>query len=216
MKLLLTGPPGAGKGSQSRRLMDEYNLTQISTGEMFREAYKRGEALGERAMRYIRQGELVDDETTNEIVRRRLLGEDPVDDFILDGYPRTVAQAEALDEMLEERDTHLTAVIKIYVDREVILERMVGRRVCQKCAATYHTKYRPPKREDVCDECGGELHQREDDKPESVKNRLRLYEAKTRPLLDYYKGRGILVNINGMQSFEKVYTDITRALRDLS
>ncbi len=210
------GPPGAGKGSQAQKLVEDYNLTHISTGEMFRQSYERGEELGKKAMAYINDGNLVSDEITNKIVRKRLSEEGPDQSFLLDGYPRTVAQAKALDDMLKELNAALTAVINIVVDKGVILERMVGRRVCKSCGATYHTKFKPPQKEDVCDRCGGELYQREDDKLDSVRNRLRIYETKTKPIIDYYKGRGILVNINGMQSFEAVYSDIKRALRDLS
>ncbi len=216
MKLLLMGPPGAGKGSQSKKLVEAYDLQSISTGEMFREAYKKGDPMGEKAMEYIRQGELVDDELTNRVVRERLSHERPDARFLLDGYPRTVNQARALDKILTEKGTRLTAVINIVVDKEVIIERMAGRRVCRQCAATYHTKFRPPRVENVCDACGGDLHQREDDKPASVRNRLNIYESKTRPIIDYYKGRGFLINIDGEQSFEKVFRDIQRALRDLT
>ncbi len=215
MKLLVMGPPGAGKGSQSKRLVEDYDLTNISTGEMFREAYRRGEKLGIEAMEYIKKGNLVADDITNEIVRKRLMQKDAEASFLLDGYPRTVNQAKALDEMLEKMGTRLTAVINIVVDNEVILERMVGRRVCKSCNATYHTKFRPSDKEDVCDECGGELYQREDDKPASVRNRLNIYESKTKSIIDYYKGRGVLVNINGMQSFEAVYANIRRSLREI-
>ncbi|MFW5892828.1 MAG: adenylate kinase [Bacillota bacterium] len=216
MKILLMGPPGAGKGSQAQRLIEDYNLSHISTGEMFREAYKKGEPLGIEAMNYIKDGNLVSDDITNEIVRKRLLENDDEDNFLLDGYPRTVDQAKALDEILEAMNSRLTAAINIVVDKDVILERMVGRRVCKHCGQTYHTKFKPPKVEGVCDECGGELYQREDDKPASVRNRLRIYESKTRPIIDYYKGRGLLVNINGMQSFEAVYRDIVKALGELT
>ena len=216
MKILLMGPPGAGKGSQAQRLIEEYGLSHISTGDMFREANRRGEALGVEAMKYINNGNLVSDDITNEIVRKRLLENDNEDDFLLDGYPRTVDQAKALDDMLMEMNSKLTAAINIVVDKEVILERMVGRRVCKDCGQTYHTKFKPPKNEGVCDSCGGELYQRKDDKPASVRNRLNIYESKTKPIIDYYKGRGILVNINGMQSFEAVYRDIVKALGEMS
>ncbi len=216
MKLLVMGPPGAGKGSQSRKLVKEFNLTNISTGEMFRQSYERGENLGIEAMKFIDNGNLVSDEITNEIVRKRLFEEGKEEDFLLDGYPRTVAQAKALDGMLNEMNAKLDAVINIVVDKENILERMVGRRVCRKCGYTYHTKFKPSHQEGVCDKCGGELYQRVDDQLESVRNRLKIYEEKTRPIIDYYKGRGVLLNINGMQSFEAVYRDIKKALRDIT
>lgn len=216
MKLLVMGPPGAGKGSQSQKLIDDYELTHISTGEMFRRSYERGEDIGKKAMAYINQGNLVNDDITNEIVRKRLLKPDAERCFLLDGYPRTVKQAEALDEMLKEMSSKLTAVINIVVDKDAILERMVGRRVCKSCGSTYHKTFKPPKVEGVCDQCGGTLYQRVDDQLDSVRNRLRIYESKTKPIIDYYKGRGILININGMQSFDAVYKDIQKALRDLT
>ncbi len=216
MKILLMGPPGAGKGSQAQRLIDEYDLAHISTGEMFRESYQRGETLGIEAMRYIKNGNLVSDDITNEIVRKRLFEDGDTKNVLLDGYPRTVKQAQALDHMLDKMNSKLTAVVNIVVDEEVILERMVGRRVCKDCGQTYHTTFKPPKVEGVCDICGGELYQRQDDKPESVRNRLNIYESKTKPIIDYYKGRGVLVNINGMQSFEAVYRDIVKAVGELS
>ncbi|MFP4286523.1 MAG: adenylate kinase [Candidatus Izemoplasmataceae bacterium] len=216
MKLLLMGPPGAGKGSQSARLVEEYNLTNISTGEMFREAYRNNEPLGIEAMRYIDKGNLVSDEVTNEIVRKRLLKKDAEKCFLLDGYPRTVAQAEALDDMLDEMNSKLTAVINITVDKNVILERMVGRRVCKECGLSYHLSFKPPQKAGICDECGGELYQRTDDQLDSVRNRLEIYETKTKPIIDYYKGRGILRNVDGMQSFDKVYEDIKKALGEVA
>ncbi len=214
MKILVMGPPGAGKGSQARKLVEDYSLTNISTGEMFRQSAKRGEELGKKAMKFINKGNLVSDEITNEIVRHRLLREGADKNFLLDGYPRTVDQAQALDNMLDELNSKLDAVINVYVDKDIILERMVGRRVCRDCGYTYHVRYQPPSKQGVCDQCGGELHQRVDDQLESVRNRLKIYEEKTRPIIDYYKGRGVLININGMQSFDAVYRDIKKALRD--
>lgn len=215
MKILLTGPPGAGKGSQSERLVKEFGLTSISTGEMFREAYKNNEKLGIEAMKYINKGELVDDDITNEIVRKRLSKKDAESRFLLDGYPRTVAQAKALDQMLSDMNSSLDAVIKIVVDKQVILERMVGRRVCKQCGQTYHLSFKPPKVEGVCDKCGGTLHQRPDDQLESVLNRLEIYESKTKPLIDYYDSRGIFRSVNGDQSFDEVYASIKKALEDV-
>ena len=214
MKILLMGPPGAGKGSQSAKLVKDFDMTNISTGEMFRESAKNNEELGLEAMKFIEKGELVSDEITNEIVRKRLLRPDAERCFLLDGYPRTVAQAQALDAMLLAMKSKLTAVINIVVDKQAILERMVGRRVCKDCGLSYHLKFKPTKVEGVCDACGGELYQRVDDKPDSVRNRLDIYERKTKPIVDYYAGRGILKNINGMQSFDEVYRDINAFLGD--
>ncbi len=210
------GPPGAGKGSQSEKLVRDFDLTSISTGEMFREANRNNEPLGVEAMKFINKGELVSDEITNEIVRKRLLKPDAERCFLLDGYPRTVEQAKALDEMLDEMKSKLTAVINIVVDKQAILERMVGRRVCKSCGSSYHLSFKPPKVNGQCDRCGGELYQREDDQLESVKNRLEIYESKTKPIIDYYAGRGILRNVNGMQSFSEVYEDIKKALGEVA
>lgn len=215
MKILLMGPPGAGKGSQAQRLIEEYDLTHISTGEMFRESYKRGESIGVEAMKYIKNGHLVSDDITNEIVRKRLFEDGDTKNVLLDGYPRTVKQAQALDKMLHKMKSKLTAVINVVVEKDIILERMGGRQVCKDCGQTYHTAFKPSKVEGVCDVCGGELYQRQDDKPESVRNRLNIYESKTKPIIDYYKGRGVLVNINGMQSFEAVFRDIVKTLGEL-
>ncbi len=210
------GPPGAGKGSQSEKLVKDYELTNISTGEMFREANRNNEQLGIEAMRFINKGKLVSDKITNEIVRKRLLRPDAERCFLLDGYPRTVAQAEALDTMLDKMESKLTAVINIVVDKQAILERMVGRRVCKSCGLSYHLSFKPPKQQGVCDACGGELYQREDDQLHSVKNRLEIYETKTKPIIEYYANRGILRNVNGMQSFDKVYEDIKKALGEVA
>lgn len=209
------GPPGAGKGSQSALIMERYNIPSISTGQMFRDAYNRGDKIGLEAMKYIKHGELVSDDITNAIVRNRLHESDAEDSFILDGYPRTVNQAVALDGMLKERGTKLDAVINILSSHDVLFERMEQRRVCKDCGATYHLKFKAPQVDGVCDVCGGELHQRPDDSHESVQRRLEIYESKTKPLLDYYEDKGILYIVNGMQSFDKVSEDIFEILEDL-
>lgn len=209
------GPPGAGKGSQSAKIREHYNIVSISTGQMFRDAYNNNEPIGIEAMKYIKDGNLVSDEITNEIVRIRLSKTDTTESFILDGYPRTVAQAVALDEMLDEMGTSLDSVINILSSHDVLFERMEQRRVCKGCDATYHLRFKKPSVEGVCDKCGSELYQRLDDTHESVKHRLEIYENKTKPLLDYYKGRDILYNVNGMQDFEHVYQDIILVLDDI-
>lgn len=209
------GPPGAGKGSQSAKIVEHYALPSISTGQMFRDAFNNNEPIGIEAMKYIKDGNLVSDEITNEIVRIRLSKQDAENSFLLDGYPRTVAQAIALDNLLEEMGTKLDAVFNILSSNDVLFERMEQRRVCKKCDATYHLKFKKPKVEGICDKCGGELYQRQDDSFESVKNRLEIYESKTKPLLDYYDKKGILYQINGMQEFSKVYNDIELVIRDL-
>jgi len=209
------GPPGAGKGSQSTKIREHYNIVSISTGQMFRDAYDNNEPIGLEAMKYIKNGNLVDDDITNEIVRIRLSKNDTEDSFILDGYPRTVAQAIALDKMLTDMGTKLDSVINILSSHDVLFERMEQRRVCSKCDATYHLRFKKPSVEGICDKCGSKLIQRLDDTKESVTRRLEIYEDKTKPLLDYYDKKGILYNVNGMQDFNHVYEDIILVLDDI-
>lgn len=215
MKILVMGPPGAGKGSQAAKIVDHFNVPNISTGDMFRDAYKKGEAIGIEAMNFIKYGNLVSDDITNELVRKRLLRDDAETTFLLDGYPRTVAQAVALDEMLDSTDSELDAVLNVIASREVLFERMENRRVCRECGKTYHLVYKPSNVENVCDKCGGELYQRQDDTHESVKRRLEIYEKNTKPLLEYYEKKGILHHVNGVQTFDNVFIDIELILRNL-
>ena len=209
------GPPGAGKGSQSEKIKEHYNIPSISTGQMFRDAYEAKEEIGITAMTYIKDGNLVPDDITNKIVSLRLHKTDAEDSFILDGYPRTVTQAVALDKMLDEMGTKLDAVINILSSNDVLFERMEQRRVCKVCGKSYHLRFKAPLKEGICDVDGGELYQRQDDTHESVQNRLNIYENKTKPLLDYYENKGILYIVNGMQPFEQVYEDIEMVLKDL-
>ena len=211
----MMGPPGAGKGSQSAKVVEHYDLPSISTGQMFRDAYNNNDPIGIEAMKYIKNGNLVDDDITNEIVRIRLSKNDTEDSFILDGYPRTVAQAIALDKMLTDMGTKLDSVINILSSHDVLFERMEQRRVCSKCDATYHLRFKKPSVEGICDKCGSKLIQRLDDTKESVTRRLEIYEDKTKPLLDYYDKKGILYNVNGMQDFNHVYEDIILVLDDI-
>ncbi len=183
---------------------------------MFRDAYNNNEPIGIEAMKYIKDGNLVSDDITNEIVRIRLSKADAEDNFILDGYPRTVAQAVALDEMLIDMKTKLDKVVNILSSHDVLFERMEQRRVCDGCDATYHLRFKRPSVEGKCDKCGGNLYQREDDTTESVKRRLEIYESKTRPLLDYYDKQHILYNVNGMQDFDHVYRDIIDILDEIN
>ena len=215
MKVLVMGPPGAGKGSQSTRIVKRYKMPSISTGQMFRDAYNKGEPIGIEAMKFIKDGNLVSDEITNQIVRLRLSEEDAQSSFLLDGYPRTVNQAKALDKMLAEMGSKLDAVINILSSHDVLFERMEQRRVCKDCGATYHLRFKKPQTDGVCDLCGGELYQRQDDTHESVTRRLEIYETKTKPLLDYYEEKGILYHVNGMQPFDNVYEDIVLVLDDI-
>jgi adenylate kinase len=202
------GPPGAGKGTQSEKIIADYNLISISTGDMFRESYRKQESLGLLAMEFIRDGLLVSDEITNEIIRRRLFAKNAEKDFLLDGYPRTLNQAYDLDNILDIMDSKLDAVIKILLDDEVIIGRMSGRRVCSICGATFHIQHKPSKKDKICDQCGGVLYQREDDKEESVLNRLSIYHEKTKPLVAYYNERNILFEVNGNQAFDDVYQEV--------
>ena len=214
MQLLMMGPPGAGKGTQAARLVKKYNIPQISTGDMFRAAVKEGTPLGLKAKAYMDSGSLVPDEVTIGIVRERLAKDDCKGGFILDGFPRTVEQADALAKILDELGKNISCVWNINVPADYLIERAVGRRICRKCGATYHVKFHAPKAESVCDECGGELYQRADDNAETMTKRLAAYEASTRPLIDYYKSAGIYHEIDGRQSIDKVTEDLEDVLRE--
>ena len=212
MKIILMGPPGAGKGTQAEKLVDLYQIPHISTGDMFRKAQKDGTELGLKAKSYMDQGQLVPDEVTVGIVKERLAEADCKEGFLLDGFPRTVQQADALDTILAELDMALDCVVNIEVDKAFLVDRLTGRRVCRACGATYHIANKAPKVECVCDKCGGELYQRGDDTIETVSNRLDVYAAQTAPLIDYYKSKGIMSSIDGSKSMEDVLADIRTAL----
>ena len=212
MKIILMGPPGAGKGTQAEKLVDLYQIPHISTGDMFRKAQKDGTELGLKAKSYMDQGQLVPDEVTVGIVKERLAENDCKDGFLLDGFPRTVQQADALDKILAELNMALDCVVNIEVDKAFLVDRLTGRRVCRACGATYHIANKAPKTEGVCDKCGGELYQRNDDTIETVSNRLDVYAAQTAPLIDYYKSKGIMSSIDGSKSMEEVLADIRAAL----
>ncbi|RAS85654.1 adenylate kinase [Priestia endophytica] len=211
MNLVLMGLPGAGKGTQAEQMVEYYNIPHISTGDMFRAAIKEGTDLGVKAKQFMDKGELVPDEVTIGIVRERLAKDDCKEGFLLDGFPRTVAQAEALENILEELKRPLDYVINIDVDQAILMERLTGRRICKNCGATYHLVFNPPSQEGTCDKCGGELYQREDDNPETVSNRLAVNVKQSQPLLDFYNQKGYLRNIKGDQDITKVFEDI-RAL----
>jgi len=206
------GPPGAGKGTQAEKLVEVYQIPHISTGDMFRKAQKDGTELGLKAKSYMDQGQLVPDEVTVGIVKERLAEDDCKDGFLLDGFPRTVQQADALDGILTEMGTTLDRVVNIEVDKAFLVDRLTGRRVCRACGATYHVTNKAPKVEGVCDKCGGELYQRNDDKIETVSNRLDVYAAQTAPLIEYYQSKGIMSSIDGSKSMEEVLADIRSAL----
>ena len=212
MRLVIMGPPGAGKGTQAAMIADRYSIPHVSTGDIFRKNLKEGTPLGLKVKEYMNKGLLVPDETVVEIVKDRLSEEDCRKGFLLDGFPRTVAQAGALDQVLEKMNMELDHVINIDVAKEVLIERAVGRRVCKKCGATYHVKYNSPSRPGLCDECGGELIQRDDDKEETVVKRIEVYLEQTKPLINYYSERGLLLSIDGGQDIAKVGEQIVKAL----
>lgn len=206
------GLPGAGKGTQAEKIVQKYNIPHISTGDMFRQAMKDGTELGLKAKSFMDKGELVPDEVTVGIVRERLSKADCKEGFLLDGFPRTVAQAESLELILTDLNKTLDYCINIDVDKNVLMERLTGRRICKSCGATYHLVFNPPQKEDVCDRCGGELYQRADDNPETVENRLEVNLKQTKPLIEFYAEKGYLKTINGLQEIEQVFADIDKLL----
>jgi adenylate kinase len=207
------GPPGAGKGTQAAELVKAFDIPHISTGDMFRAAIAEGTALGKEAKSYMDDGKLVPDEVTIGIVRERLAKDDCKKGFILDGFPRTIEQADALTGILKDLGLALTRVLNISVPAEDLIERAVGRRICKNCGATFHTKFNPPKKEGICDNCGSKLVSRADDNAETMKNRLSVYEASTRPLIDYYKQAGLYTEVDGRQAIDKVTADLVKALK---
>ncbi|MBR3747382.1 MAG: adenylate kinase [Selenomonadaceae bacterium] len=213
--LILMGAPGAGKGTQAAKLVAKYNIPQISTGDLFRAAIKDGTELGKRAKSFMDAGQLVPDEVTIGIVRERLSKSDCVNGWILDGFPRTLEQADALTKILDELGTKLTCVLNIHVPSEDLIERAIGRRICKNCGATCHVKFNAPKVADVCDACGSSLYQRADDTADTMKNRLSVYEKSTRPLIDYYKKAGIYSEVDGRQPINKVTSELFNILDGL-
>lgn len=209
------GLPGAGKGTQAEKIVEKYGIPHISTGDMFRAAIKEGTELGLQAKAFMDKGELVPDEVTIGIVRERLSKDDCAKGYLLDGFPRTVAQAEALEEITASLDRKINYVINIDVDQAILMERLTGRRICKSCGSTYHLVFNPPKEDGVCDRCGGELYQRADDNAETVENRLQVNIAQTKPLLDFYEDKGYLRNINGQQDIDKVFADLDELLAGL-
>ncbi|MDI9611434.1 MAG: adenylate kinase [Archaeoglobales archaeon] len=215
MNLILLGAPGAGKGTQAKIITDNFKIPQISTGDMLREAVAKGTELGKKAREYMNQGKLVPDEVVIGIVKERLKQKDCENGFILDGFPRTIAQAEALDTMMSELGKKIDAVININVSEDEIVKRIVNRRICKKCGAIYHLIYDPPKKSGVCDKCGGELYQRDDDKEEVVRERFKVYRKNTEPLIEYYKRKGILYEVDGTKDIEKVKAEILSILKKI-
>ena len=212
MKIIMLGAPGAGKGTQAKKIAEKYGIPHISTGDIFRANIKNETELGKKAKEYMDQGLLVPDELTCDLVTDRIKNDDCKNGFILDGFPRTIPQAEALTKALEKMGQKMDFAIDVDVPDSAIIERMSGRRACLKCGASYHIVTIPPKQEGICDNCGAELVQRDDDKPETVQKRLTVYHEQTQPLIDYYKNEGILKTVDGTKDFEDVFTAITEIL----
>jgi adenylate kinase len=216
MNLILLGAPGAGKGTQAKLIVSKYNIPQISTGDMLREAVANQTELGMRAKEYMDRGELVPDEVVIGIVEERLSKPDCERGFILDGFPRTLKQAEALDKILERLRKQIDAVINVTLTEEEIIKRIVNRRTCKTCGAVYHLIYNPPKENNRCDRCGGELYQRDDDREETVKERLRVYKAQTEPLIEYYSRKDLVYDVDGTKSIDGVFEEIEGILDGLA
>ena len=212
MQLLLMGPPGAGKGTQAAELVKKFDIPHISTGDMLRAAVKAGTELGKQAKAVMDAGGLVSDEIIIGIVKERLTKDDCKKGFILDGFPRTVEQADALSKILDKLGIKLTRVLNIHVPAEDLIERAVGRRICKKCGATYHVKFNPTQKDGICDNCGGDLYQRGDDNAETMGNRLAAYEKSTRPLIEYYQKVGIYTEIDGRKPIDKVTEELISVL----
>ena len=212
MKIIMLGAPGAGKGTQAKMIADKYGVPHISTGDIFRANIKNGTELGMAAKKYMDQGLLVPDELTVRILLDRVAQDDCKNGYVLDGFPRTIPQAEVLDSELTKLGDHIDYAINVDVPDENIVKRMSGRRACLTCGATYHIEHVPPKKEGICDVCGSELVLRDDDKPETVKNRLNVYHEQTQPLIDFYTEKGVLKTVDGTVPMEEVFAAITAIL----
>ena len=214
MKIVMLGAPGAGKGTQAIKIADKYDIPHISTGDIFRANIKGGTELGQKAKSYIDKGELVPDEVTIGMLLDRIAQDDCKNGYVLDGFPRTIPQAESLTEALKSQGDQIDFALNIDVPDEAIIERMSGRRACPKCGATYHIVYAAPKTENICDKYGTELIIRSDDKPETVKDRLNVYHQQTEPLIAYYKTAGVLREVDGTQELPKVFEDVVAILSE--
>jgi len=212
VRLILLGPPGAGKGTQAKYIADEFNIPQISTGDILRENVVKGTKLGKKAKVYMDKGELVPDDVMIGLVKQRVAADDCSNGYILDGFPRTTVQADGLEKALE--DENIDKVLFINVSDDTVVERLSLRRVCRKCGTIYHLKFNPPTEDNICDKCGGELYQRDDDKEATIKNRLNVYRKQTEPLVDYYRNKGILVEINGEEPVDNINEEIRRILKN--
>ena len=212
MKIIMLGAPGAGKGTQAKMIAEKYSVPHVSTGDIFRANIKNGTELGKEAKKYMDQGLLVPDELTVKILLDRVAQDDCKNGYVLDGFPRTIPQAQALDKALSELDDAIDYAINVDVPDENIIRRMGGRRACLTCGATYHVEHIPPKKEGICDACGSELVLRDDDKPETVKNRLDVYHKQTQPLIDFYEAKGILKSVDGTVPMKDVFAAITEIL----
>ena len=215
MNIILMGLPGAGKGTQASEIVKKFPIPHISTGDMFRKAIKDETDLGKEAKSYMDRGELVPDEVTVGIVKERISDDDAKKGFLLDGFPRTIEQAEALNDIMQELGRSIDAVINIEVPEEELMNRLTGRRICETCGTTYHLVFNPPKVDGVCDLDGGKLYQREDDNPETVANRLSVNVKQSKPILSYYQDKGVLENIDGSKDIKEVTSDVINILDDL-
>ncbi len=212
LNIILLGPPGAGKGTQAELIVKKYGIPQISTGDIFRENIRNGTELGKKARGYMDKGELVPDELVVDLVNDRLNKDDCRNGFMLDGFPRTVFQAEELDKIMQEKGLTINSVLNIDVEASRLIDRIAGRRVCKACGATYNVDTKPTSKEGVCDVCGGEVYQRADDNRETVGNRINVYFSQTAPLIEYYRKSGVLAGIDGDQAMESVFADIVKVL----
>ena len=213
-RVVLLGPPGAGKGTQAKLLQEKFAACQVSTGDILRKAVAEQTALGKEASDYINHGALVPDSVIVNLVVERLREKDCEPGFILDGFPRTIPQAESLDAILKKMGLNLNCVLSVQVPEEIIIERLAGRRTCKNCGALSHMVFNPQKRAGVCDRCGGELYQRDDDREETVANRLKVYQSQTAPLISYYRERGLLSEIDGVGEIDEIRSRVTQALGD--
>jgi len=213
VRLVLLGPPGAGKGTQAKLLQEHFDIPQISTGDILRRAAKEGTTFGKRAKKFMDRGELVPDSVILDIVEERLSADDCHKGFLLDGFPRTVVQAEAFQTMLDRQNQVLDGAVSLRVPRQKLVARLSGRRTCRQCGAMYHVRFNPPKKEGVCDQCGGDLYQRADDREETIEARMEVYDRESAPLLEHFRRKGLLREVDGSKTTDEVFREILRQLR---